>query len=134
MLKFTLRRNVSASIVSDTRWSPFEIIRLVVSITLNSIKRNGSDINNKFKAETNINDHKICKSKNINKPLEENKKYTLSFNCMRNGAKIPIGYSLGCVYSLYDLAEKKLEAYYSNIDSYSEIVRIKGVCPANKGP
>jgi len=30
--------------------------------------------------------------------------YTISFNCMRNGLRIPISYSLGCVYSLYDLA------------------------------
>lgn len=42
---------------------------------------------------------------------------------MRNGAKIPIGYSVGCVYSLYDIAEKKLDAYHTNIDSYSEVIR-----------
>lgn len=49
MLKFTLRRNLSATIVSDTLWSPFEIIRLVISITFNSIsKRKGMAIKKRF--------------------------------------------------------------------------------------
>lgn len=42
---------------------------------------------------------------------------------MRNGAEVPISYSLGCVYSLYDLAEKKLDVYHTNIDSYTEVMR-----------
>lgn len=42
---------------------------------------------------------------------------------MRNGAEIPISYALGCVYSLYDLAERKLEAYHTNYDSYPEVIR-----------
>jgi hypothetical protein len=36
--------------------------------------------------------------------FEMNKSYTISFNCMRNGLKIPLRYSFGCVYALYDLA------------------------------
>lgn len=40
---------------------------------------------------------------------------------MRNGNEVPISYSLNCVYSLYDLAEKKLEVYNSNLDSISEV-------------
>ena len=38
---------------------------------------------------------------------------------MRNGLEVPINYSLGCVYSLYDLAERNLEVYHTNCDSYS---------------
>ncbi len=56
-------------------------------------------------------------------PFNEYKRYSFSFNCMRNGAEIPINYALGCVYSLYDLAERKLEAYHTNYDSYSEVIR-----------
>ena len=42
MLRFTIRRNVNATIVEDTLWSPFEIIRLIVSLTFNSLsKRKG---------------------------------------------------------------------------------------------
>ena len=44
MLKFTIRRTLSAAIVEDTLWSPFEIIRLIVSFTFNSINRHGSEI------------------------------------------------------------------------------------------
>lgn len=55
--------------------------------------------------------------------FNEFRKYTISFNCMRNGAEVPISYSLGCVYSLYDLAEKKLDVYHTNIDSYTEVMR-----------
>ena len=42
---------------------------------------------------------------------------------MRNGAEVPINYSLGCVYSIYDLAEKQLDVYHTNIESYSEVIR-----------
>lgn len=42
---------------------------------------------------------------------------------MRNGSEVPISYSLGCVYSLYDLAEKKLDVYSTNIESYTEVIR-----------
>jgi hypothetical protein len=49
------------------------------------------------------------------------KKYTISFNCMRNGLETPIAYALGCVYSLYDLAETGLEVYHTHLDSYTEV-------------
>jgi len=45
MLRFTVRKTLAATISEDTIWSPFEIIRLVVSLTFNSIsKREGSVI------------------------------------------------------------------------------------------
>lgn len=49
----------------------------------------------------------VSKNKKKEKPevdFDIMKKYTISFNCMRNGSFIPISYALGCVYSLYDLA------------------------------
>ena len=42
---------------------------------------------------------------------------------MRNNAEIPINYSSGCVYSVYDLAENLLESYHINHDSYAEVIR-----------
>lgn len=42
---------------------------------------------------------------------------------MRNGLPVPISYSLGITYSLYDLAERQLEVYHTNCDSYSEIIQ-----------
>jgi hypothetical protein len=54
--------------------------------------------------------------------FDQMRDYSISFNCMRNGQQIPISYSLGCVYSLYDLAETQLEAYYSHTGSYGELV------------
>jgi hypothetical protein len=43
MLRFTIRRTLAATIFEETFWSPFEIIRLVVSLTFNSIsKRDGT--------------------------------------------------------------------------------------------
>ena len=45
MLRFTIRKNVNATIMEDTLWSPFEIIRLIVSLTFNSIsKRKGYEL------------------------------------------------------------------------------------------
>ena len=45
MIRFTVRKTLNATISEDTKWSPFEIIRLVVSLTFNSIsKREGSVI------------------------------------------------------------------------------------------
>ena len=41
---------------------------------------------------------------------------------MRNGLETPISYSLGCVYSLYDLAETGLEVYHTKLDSYTEVI------------
>lgn len=40
---------------------------------------------------------------------------------MRNNDRIPISYALDCVFGIYDLAENKLEAYYSKFSSYAEI-------------
>ena len=44
MLSFTLRKSVTGTIVEETLWSPFEMIRLIVSITFNSIKKDGEEI------------------------------------------------------------------------------------------
>ena len=44
MLFFTLRKSVTGTIVEETLWSPFEMIRLIVSITFNSIKKDGEEI------------------------------------------------------------------------------------------
>jgi hypothetical protein len=51
---------------------------------------------------------KMPKKRSMNVLFDETKKYSISFNCMRNGMKVPISYALGCVYALYDLAETKL--------------------------
>ena len=37
---------------------------------------------------------------------------------MRNSYKIPVCYSLHCVFGIYDLAEKRLESYHTNCSSY----------------
>ena len=44
MLSFMLRKTVSGSIVEETLWSPFEIIRILFSITFSSINKNGEEI------------------------------------------------------------------------------------------
>jgi hypothetical protein len=44
MLSFTLRKTVTGTIVEDTLWSPFEMMRVIVSITFNSIKKDGEEI------------------------------------------------------------------------------------------
>lgn len=44
MLKFTVRKTFPSIISEETTWSPFEIIRLIVSLTFNSIKLDGSQI------------------------------------------------------------------------------------------
>ena len=139
MIRFTVRKTLNATISEDTKWSPFEIIRLVVSLTFNSIsKREGSVILREYLEHEQ---HKetvmqtaqslastfglsTAQSSRKSPPIDFNQfqTYTISFNCMRNGLEVPINYSLGCVYSLYDLAERNLEVYHTNCDSYSEIV------------
>lgn len=53
MLRFTIRKNISATILEDTLWSPFEIIRLIVSLTFNSIsKRKGYEILKQYEEQT----------------------------------------------------------------------------------
>lgn len=66
---------------------------------------------------------KMPKKRTMNVVFDESKKYSISFNCMRNGMKTPISYALGCVYALYDLAETKLEVYHTHLDSYNEIIK-----------
>jgi len=39
MLVFTIRKTLTASIMEDTLWEPFEVIRLIVSLTFNSISK-----------------------------------------------------------------------------------------------
>ncbi len=39
MLVFTIRKTLTASIMEDTLWEPFEMIRLIVSLTFNSISK-----------------------------------------------------------------------------------------------
>lgn len=108
-----------------------------MSITFNSIsKRDGTDILSEYlehKKNEKINlglAEELCSmvgmnsattKKDIDKPVDFNqfRRYSISFNCMRNGLKIPISYALGCVYSLYDLAETGLEVYHTNLDSYT---------------
>ena len=48
MLIFTLRKTINGSIVEDTLWSPFEVIRIVLSITFNSIKKEGEEISHVY--------------------------------------------------------------------------------------
>jgi hypothetical protein len=84
-------------------------------IVRNVIKGSVKDDDIKNMIESSKDEHAI--------DFNEFRKYTISFNCMRNGAEVPISYSLGCVYSLYDLAEKKLDVYHTNIDSYTEVMR-----------
>jgi hypothetical protein len=38
---------------------------------------------------------------------------------MRNSEKIPISYALDCTFGDYDLAEKRLEIYYSKFGTYN---------------
>ena len=79
---------------------------------------------NEYRKQICFFSQKITSGRFINEiDFNEFRKYTISFNCMRNGAEVPISYSLGCVYSLYDLAEKKLDVYHTNIDSYTEVMR-----------
>lgn len=40
---------------------------------------------------------------------------------MRNSDLIPISYALDCVFGVYDLAERKLEAYHTRYGTISEI-------------
>jgi hypothetical protein len=40
---------------------------------------------------------------------------------MRNGLEIPVSYSQGCVYSIYDMVETQLESYHTHLDSYWEV-------------
>lgn len=106
---------------------PFSILRLVVSITFNNIrKRNGMDIQTAYLKKEEEKNQNVEMGKNLagafglpapqdqkessNRKIEFNqfRYYSVSFNCMRNGLKTPISYSLGCVYSLYDLAETML--------------------------
>jgi hypothetical protein len=42
---------------------------------------------------------------------------------MRISDKIPMSYALDCVFGVYDLAEKRLEAYHSSVGTYSELRR-----------
>jgi hypothetical protein len=48
MLKFTIRRSITTSILEDTFWSPFEIISLISSITINSISKKGTEIRDDY--------------------------------------------------------------------------------------
>ena len=48
MLKFTIRRSLTAAILEDTFWSPFEIISLISSVTLNSITKRGTEIRDDY--------------------------------------------------------------------------------------
>jgi hypothetical protein len=43
-LKFTIRKKITARIHEDTHWSPFEILRLIVTITCNSLSYTGTEI------------------------------------------------------------------------------------------
>lgn len=48
-------------------------------------------------------------------------RYIVSFNCMRCPDKAAITYLEDCRFGVYDLAEKLLETYPSNLASFSEI-------------
>jgi hypothetical protein len=48
-------------------------------------------------------------------------KCQISFNCMRNPEKISISYVSECRLGVYDLAEKRLVHYPSNLATYDEI-------------
>jgi len=37
---------------------------------------------------------------------------------MRNSDIIPMSYALDCVYGVYDLAERKMESYHTNLGTY----------------
>jgi hypothetical protein len=106
-LIFTIRKLFLAFLLEDTLWSPFELLELIISVTLNTVS---------------IAPHSL-KKVNEKSEYSPEKEYKISFNCMRNSDCIPISYALDCVFGIYDLAEKKLEAYHSKFGTYSEIQR-----------
>lgn len=106
-LIFTIRKVFLAFLLSDPLWSPFELIELVISITLNTVTIKQHSLQKQYQNST------------YNPQME----YKISFNCMRNSDQIPVSYALDCVFGIYDLAERKLDVYSSNKGSYSEIMK-----------
>ena len=86
-LVFTIRKVFLALLVGDPLWAPFDLIDLVISITLNTLSIAPKSL------------QKIEGSS-----YEPARDYKVSFNCMRNSYKIPVSYSLDCVFGIYDLA------------------------------
>jgi hypothetical protein len=86
MFTFTIRKLAKLRIDAEVFWSPFEIINLILSITLNSI-----DVK------------------------EGNKKYVIRLNLMDCESNfLKLSYSEEGSFGNYDLAESRLKAEYSN--------------------
>jgi hypothetical protein len=125
-LVFTVRASFPVQIYEDIFWSPFEVMRLVLSVTLNSItvhkNSNFHRVNTKQKSVEQL-PYELATLNGSMKPqssfhppskpspppapkmvYDPSVTYQISFNCMRNPERITISYIKGCRLGVYDLA------------------------------
>jgi len=101
-VQFTIREILQTDLQGDIFLTPFEILDLILSVTLNSLEV-----------------HLDPSFSGTNRESKEDEiDYIVRFNCMRCPEKVTITYLEDCRFGVYDLAEKLLETYPSNLASY----------------
>ena len=123
-LKYTVRKLLHTGMTSEIFLSPFEVINLIMSVTVQSLTLYTEELMEEYEEEMKNKREKI----NIEPEIKNHKIIEIRFNLMdlpeRDSAAnkfVKISFTEEGTFGNYDLAENKLKVEYTNENTASKI-------------